>query len=221
MRGSPDRDHLAKRFEILLLRRISPEPVETLSLLVEKRQVKVTFSKVAVKAFDKLHHITQDTRMIFKKTKKQYLWKSTHLSIFTGIMHDYSFVSHQKLCITELLNCVITDLFEQLHLYYFFAGFIQITAPDTVGYNSFANIKCTTPEKLDYVNWYIQKNAQTQSITNGTEANVLQDLLSSTVLINKTSEVWKGRLFPKELIYFSGLFVLCFVFSYGKILYFF
>ncbi|KAF4084196.1 hypothetical protein AMELA_G00125670 [Ameiurus melas] len=71
-------------------------------------------------------------------------------------------------------------------------GFIKITAPDRIGYDTSANITCTTPENLDNVNWYIQKGASKQSITNGTEATVTRDGLSSKVILNKTSETWKG-----------------------------
>ncbi|XP_060790478.1 adhesion G protein-coupled receptor F4 isoform X2 [Neoarius graeffei] len=73
------------------------------------------------------------------------------------------------------------------------AGFIKIEVPDQVGYHDSANIKCTSPKQLDYVKWYIKRDAQSQQrVTNGTEANVSQDLQSSTVQVKKTSEVWKG-----------------------------
>lgn len=43
---------------------------------------------------------------------------------------------------------------------------------------------------------------------------MFQNLLSSWVYINRTSEVWKGMLFPKELIHLTHLFVLWLVFCF-------
>lgn len=61
-----------------------------------------------------------------------------------------------------------------------------------------ANITCTTPEDQDNVFWSIQNNGQTQRITDGTEASVSKDSKNSMVNVNRTSEIWKGRLYPKE-----------------------
>ncbi|KAI5618954.1 adhesion G-protein coupled receptor F3-like isoform X1, partial [Silurus asotus] len=72
-------------------------------------------------------------------------------------------------------------------------GFVKISVPDLVGYYSIAEITCTTPENLENVNWNLQRDATTQTITNGTEAVIYKYSLYSTVLVNRTSEVWKGK----------------------------
>lgn len=92
----------------------------------------------------------------------------------------------------------------------FSTGFAKITAPNLIGYDASANITCTIPKELPYVTWSIKKDGQPQIITDGTEATVFEYPASSTVTVNKTSEVWKGMLFPKECIYFTALFVIFF-----------
>lgn len=95
--------------------------------------------------------------------------------------------------------CVCFLTTSHISLIFFFTGFIKIEAPAMIGYNTSAKVKCTTPlGTLDDVKWYIQKDTNIQRITNGTEATVSMDLLTSIVYITHTSEVWKGWLFPTE-----------------------
>ncbi|KAI5102462.1 adhesion G-protein coupled receptor F3-like isoform X1, partial [Silurus meridionalis] len=70
---------------------------------------------------------------------------------------------------------------------------VKISVPDLVGYYSIAEITCTTPELLENVYWNLQRDATTQTITDGTEAKLYKNALNSTVLVNRTSEVWKGK----------------------------
>lgn len=95
--------------------------------------------------------------------------------------------------------CLVGFL-EQPHSYTkSFTGIISIEAPHMVDYNTSVYISCKTSLVTpDDVKWYIKKDAITQSITNGTEATVHREYPWSMVHVTQTTEVWRGRLFPKE-----------------------
>ncbi|XP_053093427.1 adhesion G-protein coupled receptor F2 isoform X2 [Pangasianodon hypophthalmus] len=98
------------------------------------------------------------------------------------------FIPEQLVNKTEQLSNMINATFTIVT-----TGFIQISAPHRIGYHKFANVTCTTPVELESVKWYLQKGAQKQTVTYGTEANVSQDSRRSMVFVNQTSEVWKGN----------------------------
>ncbi|KAM9466401.1 adhesion G protein-coupled receptor F5 [Clarias gariepinus] len=113
---------------------------------------------------------------------------------FGSVTGEFLMLINGEFDVQKLVNKT-TELEETLNAIFSIitTGFVQISHPGLVGYYNSTSITCTIRVQYSDVQWsLIKDNTQTQTITNGTEANVSIFTSSSTVYLNKTSEFWKG-----------------------------